>query len=364
MAMTFERVDDGEEKSIQEVEQALLDKKLADDNAIVPPVVDSSSDSIPDAPEVAIPTELDDNIVLSHIKTKYGKEATSLEELFQKPTSEFDDIPEEIKTYAKYKKDTGRSYDEFRALNKDWEKEDPTSTLKGYLKLQNPELDDSDIDFMMEDFTATEYADETEIRTKKIAQNRELKKAKDYFNGLKEQYKVPLESSEAFVSAEKKEKYKAFEQYEKTLEETQAMTAKKSEVFTEKTNNLFTDTFEGFEVKLGDQVMKYKPAEAATLREQQSNLMNFVGKFLDENGSLKDEVGFHKAIAAANDVDKIANWAYDAGRAAEVEEQSRNSKNIDMLRKPQQGIPKNGITYEVVNDGDVPEMKYKTRTKN
>jgi hypothetical protein len=360
-----ERADGGEEKSIQEIEQALLDRKAEEDNGGTPPAIETPpvdpitpNDTTPIEP---VTPEIDDKIVLAHIKNKYGKEVSSIDELFQKPQSESDDLPEDLKMYAKYKKETGRSYDEFLALNKDWNQEDPSLVLKNYLKAQNPELDSSDIEFMMEEFTASEYADETETRSKKIAFNRELKKAKDHFNGLKEQYKVPLESSDTFVQEDTKKKLQAFEEYQKSLDETQALNAKKSEVFTEKTNSLFTDTFEGFDVTLGDKVMKYKPADAATLREQQSNLMNFVGKFLSEDGTLKDGVGFHKAIAAANDADKFAQWAYEAGRAAEAEEQAKNAKNIDMLRKPQQSVPKAGITYEVERDGNVTELKMKKR---
>jgi len=39
---------------------------------------------------------------------------------------------------------------------------------------------------------------------------KELKKVKDYFNGLKEQYKVPLESSDTFVPDSEKESYESF----------------------------------------------------------------------------------------------------------------------------------------------------------
>jgi hypothetical protein len=360
----LERADDEEQKSVVELEQELLDKKEEQDAAVVHE--EKTEDVIVDTPtDTPQGIEVDDDVVLSHIRTKYGREVTSMDELLQaRQPSEEDDLPEDLKAYKKYRKETGRSFEDFKSLNRDFDQEDPERLVREYTKMSNPELDDSDIEFLMGKLKAGEFDDDDDARVKSLEFKKELKKAKDFFNGQKEQYKVPLESSAAFVPESEKEDYQSFKQYKKTLEETQAVDQQRSKVFTEKTNSLFSENFEGFEVKLGDQVMKYKPAETATLREQQSNLMNFVGKFLDENGALKDEKGFHKAIAAANDVDKIATWAYEAGIAAEIERQSRDAKNIDMSKKPQQGIPKSGLTFEAERDDNVHELRMKTRTKN
>jgi hypothetical protein len=352
-AFKVERDEDGENKSIQEVEEKLLQEKEELDS-VVEQVVEEVITSDP------ITAELDDNVVLSHINTRYGKEITSIDELFQ-TRNDNEELPEDVRTYLKYKKDTGRGFDDFNSLNRDYDKLDPTNVLREYLKIQNPEFDDSDIDFEMESFQAPEYADDREVKQKEILLKKELKKAKDYFNGLKEQYKVPLESSAAFVPESEKESYESFKQYTKTLEDTQAQNSKRSEVFTEKTASLFSNNFEGFEINVGGQTMKYKPADAATLKEQQSNLSNFVGKFLDENNTLKDAEGFHRAIAIANDTEKFADYIWQAARAAEAEDQSKNAKNIDMVRKPQQSTPKSGFTVEIENDSNVSQLRMKTR---
>ena len=351
-AFKVERDGDGENKSVQEVEEKLLQEKEELDAVVEEVVQEQVADPIT--------AELDDNTVLSHINTRYGKEINSIDELFQ-TRNDNEDLPEDVKTYLKYKKETGRGFDDFKSLNRDYDSLDPNNILREYLKVQNPEFDDSDIDFEMETFQAPEYADDREIKQKELLLKKELKKAKDYFNGLKEQYKVPLESSDAFVPESEKESYESFKQYRKTLEDTQAQNSKRSEVFTEKTASLFSNNFEGFEINVGGQTMKYKPADAATLKEQQSNLNNFVGKFLDENNTLKDAEGFHRAIAIANDTEKFAEYIWQAARAAEAEDQSKNAKNIDMVRKPQQSTPKSGFTVEIEGDSNVSQLRMKTR---
>jgi hypothetical protein len=58
--------------------------------------------------------------------------------------------------------------------------------------------------------------------------------------------------------------------------------------------------------------------------------MNFIGKFLDESGMIKDAVGYHRALAVAMNPEKFAKFFYEQGQADAVGDITKKSKNIDM----------------------------------
>ena len=53
-------------------------------------------------------------------------------------------------------------------------------------------------------------------------------------------------------------------------------------VFLEKTDQVFSSDFKGFEFTIGDEKFTYSPGDATTIKKAQSNPMNFVKKFIDE----------------------------------------------------------------------------------
>ena len=121
--------------------------------------------------------------------------------------------------------------------------------------------------------------------------------------------------------------YKDYISQSKTIEEANA---KKYEYFSEKTKELFSDKFEGFEFSIGDQSLVFKPGETKDIMNVQSDVNNFISKYLDENGKIKDTKGYHKALSAALNPDKLASYFYEKGKADAVVNASKKSKNIDM----------------------------------
>ena len=110
MEFKVKEVTVGEEKSVQQVEQELLDKheegletkKEEVDNT---PVENKEVIATPD--ETKEPAELNEKDVLSYIGKRYNKEINSFDELMsQRETQE--ELPEDVAAYFKYKKDTGR----------------------------------------------------------------------------------------------------------------------------------------------------------------------------------------------------------------------------------------------------------------
>ena len=145
---------------------------------------------------------------------------------------------------------------------------DEDQLLFEFWKQQKPHLDSDDVDFeLSERFAYDEEVDEAPvIRKRKIAKKEELAKAKEYFNNLKETYKTKVESTQDFIPAEELEDFKAYKTSKKETQQTLTEQNKRSEYFSQKPNELFNDNFEGFEFKLNDKVMKYKPADSNKLK--------------------------------------------------------------------------------------------------
>ena len=322
-----------EEKSPQEIEATLLKKHEEQQ--------EESAEAAPETTEVvetpvAEEKEIEDADVLSYIKNRYNRDINSVDELFE-TTASNDDLPEDVATYLKYKKETGRGIEDFVRLNKNLDAYDEDRLLEEYYKESNPHLDGEDIEFELDSKFAydEDYDDESEIKKRKIAKKQELAKAKDYFENLKDQYKVPLESSGSAGKLEADEDYKAYQDYvakSKTVAEEQE---KKRDYFYKKTDDLFDNNFEGFKFKVSDKEMVFNPGDAAQLKKSQSDVNNFINSHLDKNGMLKDAASYHKSLAVAMNPEAFAAFFYEQGKADAVENSARESKNIDMRRAPE-----------------------------
>lgn len=350
------RAVDFEEKSRSEAEEEII-------NSIEDTTEEVTEEVVEDTVEDTSSYEIKEEDVLSHIKNRYNKEINSIDELFQEREAQ-EELDEETAAFFKYKKETGRGIDDFVKLNRDIDKLDPNKLLIEFYKDTMPELDDDDISIEMDRFSYDEdFDDEKEIKQKELAKKKELAKAREYFNKQKEQYKVPLESRGFTVPVDERDTYEAFKANKGTASTEQEEMQKKSEYFAAKTNELFSEKFEGFGFNIGENNKKvYKPAEAQTLKEQQMNLQNFVGKFLDDKGYLKDAEAFHKAIAVASDPDRFANFFYEQGKADMATDITKDSKNIDMVRNaPTPMANKTEAKVRSVDDGNTKGLKFKKR---
>jgi hypothetical protein len=344
-----------EEKSVAEKEAELLDglETHSDPDGVVKvdlsqdepePLVDENQN-----PDPVQELDLDDNKVLSYLGKRWNKEITSLDDLVQE-REQAEELPEDVSAFLKYKKETGRGIEDFMKLNVDYNAMDEDTLLYQYAKEQNPGLDPEEIKFELDTkFSYDEdFDDEKQVKKTKLERKKELNKAREYFNSLKEQYKVPLESREAFVPQEEKDAYESYKQYKQAAASEQEELQRRSKVFAEKTNELFSDKFEGFKFNIDEnKAVTFKPAEAKVLLQEQSNVNNFLSKFIGEDGVLKDAEQFHRAIAIASNPDKFAKFFYEKGMTEAVETVSKESKNIDMTRQATQVTKKTDGTFQV-----------------
>ena len=61
--------------------------------------------------------------------------------------------------------------------------------------------------------------------------------------------------------------------------------------------------------------------------------MNFINKYLDDNGLMNDAAGYHKALAVAMNPEKFAQFFYEQGKSDATEDVMRKTKNINMTTR-------------------------------
>lgn len=240
------------------------------------------------------------------------------------------EMPEDIQKLVSFMEETGGNLEDYVSLNRDFSSLEPTSLVYEYLKATKPHLDDADISFMMQNKFGydEEMADESETKAKQLAFKEDLYKAQNHFNSSKEKYYADLKlRKQSNVPEEYKE---AFDFY-KQAKESESINNKNSEFFQQATDNVFNEEFKGFDFKVGDKKYRFKVENSNKVRDRQSDLTNFVSSFLDEKtGKITKPLEYHKALFAAENVDKIANHFYEQGRADALKNSAKQSKNIDM----------------------------------
>jgi len=299
-------------------------------------------------------SELNDENVLSYIKDRYNKDINSVDELFAEKEAN-EPLPEDVSAYLKYKKETGRGIEDFYRLQKDYTDMDENSVLANYYASTEEGLDEIDIQDIIEDkFDFDEEIDDPkDIKKIKLAKKRELAKAKKFLNEQKDKYKVPLESSGDGLSTDQQENLNAYKSYIDESKSIKEQNEKKYNYFLNKTNEVFNNDFKGFDFKVGENNLTFKPGTADELKNVQKDISTFINKYTDDKGLITDVKGYHKALSAAMNPDKFAQFFYDQGVSNAVDNVSRKSKNINMdVRQAPQSVSKDGMKIRPVGNTD------------
>lgn len=340
-----------EPKSVQEVERELLEKHEKELNGELQNeiVIDTTSIDNGVQDTTSQEEELSEEKVLSYIGKRYNKQINSFDELMDQRQSN-EELPEDVSAYLNYKKDTGRGFDDFLKLRKDYDAMDPDNLLREYLADTQQNLDSEDIDVLMEEYTYDEDLDEeSKIKRTKIARKKAIAEAKNYFNSQKEKYKLPLESSGMGLSPEEKEEFEAYRQYTKQSKSIEEESNRKRRWFDQKTEEVFSKDFKGFEFDINDKKILFAPASGSELKSAQSSPLNFVNKFLDESGLIKDAAGYHKSLSIAMNPEKFAKFFYEQGQADATDDVLRKTKNINMSeRRAPEVVNKGGMQVKAV----------------
>ena len=275
-------------------------------------------------------------------------------------------VPENLQDLVKFMEETGGSLEDYTRLNADYSNIDDNALLLEYYKNTKPHLNREEINFLIEDnFLYNEELDEPrDIKKKKLAFKEEIVKARKHLTGLKDQYYKEVKLGSKLTSEQKEavEFYNTYKQEQTTNSEIQKQ---QLERFQKSTDSVFNNNFKGFDFNVGEKTYRYNIKDVQNVREYQSDISNFVREFLDDKNMMQDARGYHKALYAGKNIDKIVKHFYDQGRADAIKETSMNAKNIDMSPRTANAptIDAGGMKFKVVGGDDSSSLKFKIRNK-
>ena len=273
-------------------------------------------------------------------------------------------LPENIQSLVDFMSQTGGTIEDYVRLNHDYSSVDEKVLLNEYYKQTKPHLDKEEVDFLMEDnFSYDEDLDEPrDIRKKKLAFKEEVAKARKELDAMKDRYYQEIKLRPGATQDQQKatdffNRYKQQEENAKTLQQD----------FKAQTEQVFNDDFKGFDFNLGEKKFRYKLQNPSEVGKSQLNVNSFISKFVDKNGAVTDPSGYHKAMYAAMNSDKIANHFYEQGRADGIKNIVDSSKNLSN-GKPRQvadgNVFINGLKVKSISGLDSSKLKIKKRKFN
>jgi len=339
-----------------------------DDKGVVG--VDENADTTEKQKEVQPEGETQEETpVLEEITDEEVKEETETltEELLDAKIEEVESgkaIPENLQKVVDFMEETGGTLEDYVRLNQDFSNYDDMTVLREYYKQTKPHLSSDEINFLMEeDFSYDEEVDEErDIKKKKIALKEQVANAKTHLDGQKSKYYEEIKAGSK-LTQEQQKAMDFFNRYNKESEETQKIADKQTDTFLNKTNQVFNDKFKGFEYNVGEKKYRFNVKDANEVKTTQSDINNFIKKFLNENNEMSDAKGYHKSLFTAMNSDAIASHFYEQGKADALKQSVAKSKNINM--DPRQSFSNDntsGPKVRVLSD-DSPNFKFKIKNK-
>ena len=397
-----EVVEKATEDNVVKVDLSKKETKQEDDNIIKvdlskPPktkedaVPEQSTDEVPVRDESEASEEVLEEVVETTDKKPAGEEVSEqvqdeapvieevTEEEVQEKTEELAEevveaieqaeqtgqaMPENLQKVVDFMEETGGSLEDYVRLNQDYSSYDDMTVLREYYRQTKKHLTDDEITFLIEDsFSYDEEEDEArEVRKKQIALKEQVANAKSHLDGQKSKYYEEVKAGSK-LTPEQQKAWDFFNRYNKESEETERIAKKQTDTFLNKTNQVFNDKFKGFEYNIGEKKYRFNVKNANEVKDTQSDINNFVKKFLDKKNEMSDAAGYHKSLFTAMNADAIANHFYEQGKADAMKESVAKAKNVSM--DPRQSFSNDntsGPKVRVLND-DSPNFKFKIKNK-
>jgi|10_taG_2_1085330.scaffolds.fasta_scaffold02542_3 hypothetical protein len=357
-------------KNEEPKEDAVVETSSTDDSGVVASA--ENAEPTEKQEEVQPEAEAQETPVLEEI-TEEGEdieveiEATQeqVEEAVAEAKATGEPLPENIQKLMDFMEETGGDLNDYVKLNQDYSKLDNQDLLYEYYKQTKPHLNNEEINFLMEDeFSFDEDADDDrDIRRKKLALKEQVANAKSHLDGQKSKYYEEIKAGSK-LTGEQQKAIDFFNRYNKESEATQKTVKKNSDIFTQKTNNVFNDKFKGFEYNVGDKKYRFNVNNAEEVKNTQSDISNFTKKFLDKNSTLTDAKGYHKSLYTAMNADAVARHFYEQGKADAMKDSVAKAKNVNMDPRQTHGkIEAGGLKFKVLGE-DSSDFKFKIKNKN
>ena len=287
------------------------------------------------------------------VLTDVTNEEVEPEEVVDTATTEAaSDIPEGVSKLLEFMEDTGGDINDYVRLNRDIDSLDTSDVVNEYFKETKPHLDAEERAFLLEETFGfdEEVDDERDIRKKKIALKEQAAAAREYLENNKTKYYEEIKAGEK-LTPDQRNAVDFFNRYNKETKEQEKLTKASTDAFKQGTDNVFNDNFKGFDYQVGDKKFRFNVKNAEETKVAQSDLNNFVNKFVGEDNTIQDAAGYHKGLFTAMNSDAIAQHFYEQGKADGVKESNAKVKNVNSSGRQTHGeTHTGGVKYKVLSE--------------
>ena len=241
------------------------------------------------------------------------------------------ELPENIQKVVDFMSETGGSLEDYVKLNTDYASLNEDQLLREYYETKYSAYDREDIDFLLADKFSydEELDDEREVRLKKLERKQALSEAKNHLDGLKSKYYDEVKMGSR-LNPDQQKAVEFFNRYNKESEEAAKVAERQTSRFKQESAKVFNEKFEGFDYSVGDKKYRFKVNNTGEVKETQGDINNFIKKFLNEKGEMKDAKGYHKSLFTAMNADQVAQHFYEQGKADAVKDSMSRTKNVNM----------------------------------
>ena len=302
--------------------------------------------------------------ITDEVKDSTDELAEEVEEAVAEAQQTGKALPENLQKVVDFMDETGGTLEDYVKLNQDYTGSDDMTVLREYYKQTKSHLDSEEIEFLIEDsFSYDEEVDEDrDIKKKKIALKEQVASAKSHLDGQKSKYYEEIKAGSR-LTPEAQKAMDFFNRYNKESKETQKVAKQQTDNFLNKTNKVFNDKFKGFEYNVGEKKYRFNVKNAGEVKDSQSDINNFVKKFLNDKNEMSDAKGYHKSLYTAMNADAIANHFYEQGKADAMKDSVAKAKNVSM--DPRQSFSNNNTSGPKVRvlGNDSPDFKFKIKNE-
>ena len=265
------------------------------------------------------------------------------------------ELPENIQKVVDFMSETGGSLEDYVKLNTDYASLNEDQLLREYYETKYRAYDREDIDFLLADKFSydEELDDEREVRLKKLERKQALSEAKNHLDGLKSKYYDEVKMGSR-LNPDQQKAVEFFNRYNKESEEAAKVAERQTSRFKQESAKVFNEKFEGFDYSVGDKKYRFKVNNTGEVKETQGDINNFIKKFLNEKGEMKDAKGYHKSLFTAMNADQVAQHFYEQGKADAVKDSMSRTKNVNMNPRGvhEEVTASNGWKIRAVDSGE------------
>jgi len=273
----------------------------------------------------------DDEIVLNYLSEKLGRDLTSFDDLntTSEQTESNDFASEQLRVINEYVKNTGRTVQDYlNTQTVDLSNVSDDALMKEYLRLDNPDLTDAELN----DYMATTYKTDKEeysareTNAGKVQLMKDAKAARDYFNKVKEDYAIPTEVDDPGVSEAERGEW--LSQMETEVNDLEGLSFS------------MNDQGEEFVYNLDDEARQ-------EIKGYNSDLENFFDKYVDESGKWNFDA-LNTDMYIMNNIDKIVRGVANQYRSKGTESVINEIKNPSFTQDKQSTPQKQESTLDML----------------